>query len=36
MSGSQDSVISYLAKEVVEDSISDNLGQAQLPGNHDI
>src|SRR5664279_5516867 len=25
--GSQDSVISYLAKEVVEDSISDNLGQ---------
>ena len=26
-SGSQESVISYLAKEVVEDSISDNLGR---------
>ena len=25
--GSQDSVISYLAKEVVEDSITDNLGR---------
>jgi hypothetical protein len=25
--GSQDSVVSYLAKEVVEDSISDNLGR---------
>lgn len=25
--GSEDTVISYLAKEVVEDSISDNLGQ---------